>query len=35
MSEREKRIKAWQRAWKLQRVESANPEWKDLYPGIL
>jgi putative endonuclease len=32
---REKRIKAWQRAWKLQLVESANPDWNDLYPGIL
>ena len=27
---REKQIKGWVRAKKLQLVESANPEWKDL-----
>ena len=32
---REKRIKEWQRAWKLKLIENANPEWRDLYESIL
>ncbi len=28
--EREKRIKRWLRPWKLDLIESINPEWKDL-----
>ena len=28
---REKRIKEWKRAWKLELIEGANPEWEDLY----
>ena len=27
---REKRIKKWNRAWKLDLIEQANPEWRDL-----
>jgi putative endonuclease len=27
---REKRIKKWNRAWKLGLIEEANPEWRDL-----
>jgi putative endonuclease len=27
---REKQLKKWNRAWKLQLIESVNPEWKDL-----
>ena len=27
---REKRIKKWNRAWKLQLIEAENPEWRDL-----
>lgn len=27
---REKRIKKWRRAWKIELIESANPEWVDL-----
>jgi putative endonuclease len=27
---REKRIKKWNRAWKLNLIEDANPEWRDL-----
>jgi putative endonuclease len=27
---REKRIKKWNRAWKLELIEAANPEWRDL-----
>lgn len=28
---REKRLKAWKRAWKLRLIEEANPNWDDLY----
>ena len=28
---REKQLKEWKRAWKLQLIESSNPEWNDLY----
>ena len=28
--EREKRIKRWQRKWKLALIEAENPEWRDL-----
>jgi putative endonuclease len=27
---REKRIKKWNRAWKLELIEAGNPEWRDL-----
>ncbi|MEL7190518.1 MAG: GIY-YIG nuclease family protein [Pseudomonadota bacterium] len=27
---REKRIKKWNRAWKLELIEGANPHWLDL-----
>lgn len=27
---REKRIKKWNRAWKLELIERANPDWRDL-----
>ena len=27
---REKRIKKWNRDWKLQLIEEENPEWRDL-----
>jgi putative endonuclease len=27
---REKRIKKWNRAWKLELIEAANCEWRDL-----
>lgn len=26
----EKRIKRWKRAWKVELIEAANPDWKDL-----
>jgi len=32
---REKAIKAWKRVWKIELVEKLNPEWLDLYSGIL
>jgi putative endonuclease len=33
--QREKRLKKWNRAWKLQLIESVNPEWKDLYGTVM
>lgn len=27
---REKRIKKWNRAWKLELIERGNPDWRDL-----
>jgi len=32
---REKQIKKWKRAWKLQLIEEMNPTWRDLYESIL
>jgi putative endonuclease len=29
--QREKQIKEWKRAWKIELIESVNPEWRDLY----
>ena len=29
--EGEKRLKIWNRQWKLRLIEQMNPEWKDLY----
>ncbi|MCK1398287.1 GIY-YIG nuclease family protein [Bradyrhizobium sp. 4] len=31
---REKRLKKWNRAWKVRLIEKSNPKWNDLYPGI-
>lgn len=28
---REKRIKRWRRTWKLELIESRNPQWRDLW----
>ncbi len=32
---REKRLKKWNRAWKIKLIESENPEWRDLYPDLV
>jgi putative endonuclease len=32
--QREKNIKHWSRAWKLDLVASSNPQWRDLYNDI-
>jgi len=32
---REKQIKKWRRVWKIQLIESLNPDWKDLSEGPL
>ena len=29
-TQREKRLKKWNRAWKIELIEEMNPEWKDL-----
>jgi putative endonuclease len=31
---REKRLKKWNRAWKIELIERTNPNWDDLYPRI-
>lgn len=31
---REKRLKRRPRAWKIQAIEQANPEWADLYEDL-
>ena len=31
---REKQIKEWKRAWKIQLLECDNPHWIDLYPTL-
>jgi putative endonuclease len=31
---REKQIKEWKRVWKIELIESMNPEWRDLYDDI-
>jgi putative endonuclease len=28
---REKRLKKWNRAWKIELIEKTNPRWEDLY----
>jgi len=32
---REKAMKEWKRAWKIELIEEANPEWRDLYHEIV
>ena len=32
--QREKRLKEWQRKWKLDLIEKHNPKWRDLYTEI-
>jgi putative endonuclease len=32
---REKAIKEWKRAWKLDLIEKANPYWRDLYGDLV
>ena len=31
---RETRLKKWNRKWKLELIESMNPEWRDLYETL-
>ena len=32
---REKQMKKWNRAWKVKLIERQNPDWKDLWEGII
>ncbi len=32
---REKQLKNWRRQWKIDLIETNNPNWKDLYDSIL
>lgn len=31
---REKQLKKWNRAWKIELIEAGNPEWRDLWEDI-
>ena len=31
---REKSLKAWKRAWKIELIDQTNPDWHDLVRGI-
>ena len=31
---REKTLKTWHRKWKLELIESKNPDWNDLYTTL-
>ena len=33
--EYEKRLKSWNRNWKIQSIEKNNLQWKDLYEEIV
>ena len=33
--QREKQMKKWNRAWKLELIEKQNPNWQDLSEGII
>jgi len=33
--EREKQLKHWKRAWKIELIEKENPTWSDLYPNLI
>ena len=32
---REKQLKKWKRAWKIELIEKTNPDWEDLYEDIV
>ena len=31
---RERRLKEWQRLWKIELIEETNPDWRDLSVGL-
>ncbi len=31
---RERQLKKWRRAWKIELIENSNPAWRDLYGEI-
>lgn len=32
---REKRIKKWNREWKIKLIEKTNPNWNDIYHSLI
>jgi putative endonuclease len=32
---REWLMKRWRRDWKIELIEKANPDWRDLYPDLV
>jgi putative endonuclease len=32
---REKRLKKWNRAWKIRLIEESNPTWRDLFDTLM
>jgi putative endonuclease len=32
---REKQLKKWNRAWKIELIEKENPRWLDLWPTLV
>jgi len=32
---KERALKKWRRSWKIELIENANPNWRDLYPDLL
>ncbi|WP_454830657.1 GIY-YIG nuclease family protein [Pseudoxanthomonas wuyuanensis] len=32
---REKRLRKWNRAWKVRLIETFNPYWNDLWPNVI
>jgi len=32
--QREMSLKRWYRRWKIELIESLNPDWRDLYPEL-
>ncbi|MFP5356994.1 MAG: GIY-YIG nuclease family protein [Gammaproteobacteria bacterium] len=32
---REKRIKKWNRSWKIELIQAKNPDWRDLYEDVV
>ena len=32
--DQETRLKKWKRRWKIELIESSNPDWRDLYETI-
>ena len=33
--QREKRLKKWNRQWKIKLIEKENPEWEDIYLQLI
>jgi len=33
--QREKQLKKWRRAWKIELIEEFNPDWRDLFDEIV